>query len=240
MAKVLIVEDERNVLDLVSDFLTSEGYAVVSAMNGVDGKAAAVAQKPDIILLDVMLPRKSGYDVCKELRAEGVSTPIIMLTAKGQEIDKVLGLELGADDYVTKPFGLMELNSRVRALLRRAGRHSCRADKERDHYELDGLGIDLAGNEVVNGGQRHELSTTEAKLLRFFINHAGECVSREQLFSAVWKYDSTPNTRTLDVHICNIRRKIEADPKNPQLLLTIQGTGYKFCAPSPTGSPRAE
>lgn len=228
MIRVLIVEDEKNVLSILSDFLISEGYEVVSAKDGISGKCAALTEKPNIILLDIMLPKKSGYDVCKELRAEGVNIPIIMLTAKGQEIDKVLGLELGADDYITKPFGLMELNSRIRALLRRVDRYSAESGPELDYYEFDKVEINLKGNQIVNHGQIYELSTLEAGLMRYFIQHVGECVSREQIFNEVWKYNSVPNTRTLDVHICNLRKKIESDPKNPCYLLTIQGTGYKF------------
>lgn len=230
MTKVLIVEDEKNVLSILSDFLVTEGYEVISAKDGMTGKYAALNQHPDIILLDIMLPKKSGYDICKELRAEGIKTPIIMLTAKGQEVDKVLGLELGADDYVTKPFSLLELNSRIRAILRRNynNKTSDSGEQESDFYEFDKVRINLKENRIFNDAQIYELSALETRLIRYFVRHAGECVSREQIFNEVWRYNSAPNTRTLDVHICNLRRKIEADPQDPRHIITIPGIGYKF------------
>ena len=224
MAKVLIVEDDQAMAVALRDGFEYEGYSVSLARDGASGLDMASQKEIDLIVLDVMLPRMSGLDVCKQLRADGNDIPIILLTARGQEIDKVLGLKLGADDYVTKPFSFMELAARVEAVLRRATRKVEKVDT----YQLGDLMLDFKKCEAIRDGEEIELSPREFKLLRYFIEHQGEVITRDQLLDAVWGYDSFPLTRTVDTHIAKLRQKIEDDPGNPHHIVTVHRAGYKF------------
>ena len=224
--RILVVEDEPKMRRVLCDFLASEGYATTEAADGELGLRKAIEESPDLILLDIMLPKKSGYDLCRELRAKGHHTPIIMLTARGEETDKVLGLELGADDYVTKPVGMTELNARIRAVLRRV--NGARQDGEIERYTLGEVELDFKLFEARRKRKVSMLSTMEVALLRHLIRHRGEVVSREQLLNDIWGYDSFPSTRTIDMHIVNLRKKIERNPARPQHLLTVHGTGYRL------------
>ncbi|HYS78098.1 MAG TPA: response regulator transcription factor [Candidatus Dormibacteraeota bacterium] len=224
MPKVLIVEDDDSMAAALRDGFDYEGYTVALARDGAAGLRLAAEAKPDVIILDVMLPKMSGLDVCREVRREGSTVPIIMLTARGQEIDKVLGLKLGADDYVTKPFGFLELMARVEAVIRRASGRVARVDA----FEFGAVKADFKRGEVRRNGRRLELSARELRLLQYFIERRGEVVSREQLLDAVWDYDSAPLTRTVDMHVAKLRKKIEERPAQPRFLVTVHGQGYKF------------
>ena len=224
MPKVLIVEDDESMGAALKDGFAYEGYDVVFAIDGAAGLRLAQESSPDLIILDVMLPKMSGFDVCKEIRRTGSAVPIIMLTARGQEIDKVLGLKLGADDYVTKPFGFMELMARVDALLRRASGQTGRADS----FAFGDVSIDFKKAEVRRKGKLLEMSAREMRLLKYFIEHRGEVIPRDRLLDEVWGYDEAPLTRTVDMHVAKLRKKIEARPADPQFLLTVHGMGYKF------------
>jgi two-component system alkaline phosphatase synthesis response regulator PhoP len=224
MPKVLIVEDDDAMAIALTDGFRYEGYEVVAARDGEAGLALARSAAPDLIVLDVMLPRLSGLDVCKQLRAEGSSVPIIMLTARGQEIDKVLGLELGADDYVTKPFGFMELVARAEAVLRRSGN----AGRPLSTYRFGDVTVDFKKGELRRKSVLLEVTARELRLLEFFIAHRGEVGARERLLDQVWDYDATPLTRTVDMHVAKLRKKIEDDPSDPKFLVTVHRMGYKF------------
>ncbi|OLE67412.1 MAG: DNA-binding response regulator [Acidobacteria bacterium 13_1_20CM_2_68_7] len=224
MPKVLIVEDDDSMVAALRDGFEYEGYTVALARDGSAGLRLAVEARPDVIILDVMLPKMSGLDVCREVRKEGHTVPIIMLTARGQEIDKVLGLKLGADDYVTKPFGFLELMARVEAVIRRATGRTARVDA----FEFGAVKADFKHGEVRRDGRLLELSARELRLLQYFIERRGEVVSREQLLDAVWDYDSAPLTRTVDMHVAKLRKKIEERPAQPRFLVTVHGQGYKF------------
>jgi two-component system alkaline phosphatase synthesis response regulator PhoP len=223
--RVLVVEDEAGLRLTLSDRLASEGYAVDLAIDGEAGLADAASGAYDVIVLDVMLPRINGFDVCRELRKRGVTTPILMLTARGQVVDKVVGLKLGADDYLTKPFEAIELMARLEALLRRRPQVP---PAGAETFRFGDIHIDFRRAEVTRAGMPLELSAREFKLLRHFIAHRGATLSREALLSDVWGYDETPLTRTVDVHVAGLRQKIEVNPKSPEHLLTIHGLGYKF------------
>jgi two-component system alkaline phosphatase synthesis response regulator PhoP len=201
-----------------------EGYQVLSAMDGVAGLERALADTPDLVILDVMMPRMSGLDVCKQLKSKLPAIPIIMLTARGQEVDKVVGLELGADDYVTKPFSIRELLARVKAVLRRAG--SLPKDKER--YAFGDVEVNLRSCQVSRKGRAVEFSSKEFDLLKYFLVHPGEALTRDRLLEEVWGYDKFPTTRTVDAHLVRLRQKLEAKPEDPRFFLTVHGTGYKF------------
>jgi len=201
-----------------------EGYEVISAADGMDGLNRAIADQPDLVVLDVMMPKMSGLDVCKQLKARKPSMPIIMLTARGQEIDKVVGLELGADDYVTKPFSIRELMARVKAVLRRASPQSATAEV----YRFSDVEVNVRSNEVLRGGQPVELSSKEIALLAYFVAHPAETLSRDRLLDAVWGYENYPTTRTVDAHIVHLRQKLEPNPEEPRFILTVHGSGYKF------------
>ena len=226
MTRLLIVEDDKKVLRILSDYLQSEGYELATASDGEAGLRLAKENKPSLILLDVMLPKKSGYDVCRELRRQGNTTPVIMVTAKGQEGDRVLGLELGADDYVAKPFGLTELNARIRAVLRRAGQAGAR--RKLDECRIGAAAVDFRRQEIKRRGNVMPMSSMESALLHHLVLQRGEVLTREQILNDVWGYDSFPTTRTIDTHIWALRQKIEPDPAAPRSLLTIHGAGYKL------------
>jgi two-component system alkaline phosphatase synthesis response regulator PhoP len=201
-----------------------EGYEVISAADGADGLSRAIADQPDLVVLDVMMPKMSGLDVCKQLKARKPSLPIIMLTARGQEIDKVVGLELGADDYVTKPFSIRELMARVKAVLRRASPQTAASEV----YRFSDVEVNVRSNEVLRAGQPVELSSKEFALLAYFVAHPAETLSRDRLLDAVWGYENYPTTRTVDAHIVHLRQKLEPNPEEPRFILTVHGSGYKF------------
>jgi two-component system alkaline phosphatase synthesis response regulator PhoP len=224
--RILLVEDEAGLVLTLTDRLENEGYAVESARDGETGLARAANESFDLILLDVMLPRKSGFDVCRDLRQRGVQTPTLMLTARGQVIDKVLGLKLGADDYLTKPFDMMELLARVEALLRRPG--TVATETAPEVYQQGNLRVDFRRAEVTRDGEPLELSAREYKLLRYFIEHPNATLSRDELLNEVWGYNAMVTTRAVDVHVAWLRQKLEHNPRHPELILTIHGLGYKF------------
>lgn len=223
--RVLLVEDEPGLVITLTDRLRSEGYEVSSATDGPLGLAAATDRAFDVILLDVMLPGASGFDVCRDLRHRGVTTPIIMLTARGQVVDKVLGLKIGADDYLTKPFDLLELLARIEVQLRRA---AAATGKSAAEYRFGEVTVNFRKAEVMRGGQPIELSAREFLLLKYFIEHREATLSRDELLNEVWGYHSMPSTRTVDVHVAWLRQKIEPNPRHPQYVLTVHGMGYKF------------
>jgi two-component system alkaline phosphatase synthesis response regulator PhoP len=224
---VLFVEDEEALRMTVGDRLRKEGYAVESAANGEEGFVKATQLPFDLIILDVMLPKKSGFDVCRDIREAGLITPILMLTARGQTSDKVNGLKIGADDYVTKPFNMQELMARVEALLRRA---PIRPAAQAAVSEFGSIHVDLTGTEATRDGKTVNLSAREFQLLRYFIEHRGATLSRDELLKQVWGYSADMYTRTVDVHVASLRQKLEDDPKQPQFIVTVQGLGYKFKA----------
>ena len=224
MYKILIVEDEPNMRMGIKDNLEFEGYQVDVADNGTDGLDKIRTNKYNLVLLDVMLPQMSGFDVCKTVRQEGNKVPIILLTAKGEEIDKILGLELGADDYVTKPFSLRELLARIKAVLRRGEGINV------DHSEvkIGKIKVDFSGYKASENKKPVQLSHKEFELLHYLWSKKNSTVSRDELLSNIWGYDENPTTRTVDNFILKIRQKIENDPNHPQIILTVHGLGYKL------------
>jgi two-component system alkaline phosphatase synthesis response regulator PhoP len=222
--RILLVEDEPGLVLTLTDRLRAEGYDVTSAMDGRAGLALAEREAWDVILLDVMLPGMSGFDVCRDLRQRGIATPVIMLTARGQVVDKVLGLKLGADDYLTKPFDMMELLARIEVQLRR----TTPSTSDAGHLRFGDVVVDTRKAEVTRAGAVVDVSAREFLLLKYFIEHRGETLSRDQLLNDVWGYHSMPSTRTVDVHVAWLRQKIEASPRHPQFILTIHGLGYRF------------
>ncbi len=224
MTKILIVEDEPNMVAGLRDNFEYEGYQVITAGDGVEGLRRALKDSPDLVVLDVMMPRMSGLDVCKQLRAKRPSLPVIMVTARGQEVDKVVGLELGADDYVTKPFSIRELLARVKAVLRRAQV----LPKEQDRYSFGDVEVNLRSYQVFRSGKPVEFSAKEFDLLKYFVCHPGETLGRDRLLDEVWGYDNYPTTRTVDAHIVRLRQKLEPIPEEPRFFLTVHGVGYKF------------
>jgi two-component system alkaline phosphatase synthesis response regulator PhoP len=223
--RILIVEDEQGLAITLTDRLHSEGYQVTAVRDGIAGFEHATSDEYQLIILDLMLPGKSGLDVCRELRQRSYATPILMLTARGQTVDKVVGLKVGADDYLTKPFEMAELLARIEALLRRAA-HKPGGGGE--VHRFGSIRVDFRRTEVTRGGQPVALSAKELQLLRYLVEHRGETVSRDELLREVWGYGSLPSTRTVDVHVAWLRQKLEEDPKRPQLILTVVGAGYKF------------
>jgi two-component system alkaline phosphatase synthesis response regulator PhoP len=224
-SRILLVEDEPGLIITLTDRLSSEGYGVETATDGEVGFERALNESFDVIILDVMLPRKNGFDICRDLRQKNVQTPIIMLTARGQVVDKVVGLKLGADDYLTKPFELLELLARLEALLRRSPGVPIASP---DTYQFGPVRVDFRRVEVDRDGVAVELSSLEFKLLHYLIEHRGMVISRDKLLDEVWGYDAMPSTRTVDVHVAWLRQKVEANPRHPQFILTVHGLGYKF------------
>jgi DNA-binding response OmpR family regulator len=224
MPKVLIVEDDEAMSAALKDGFEYEGYAVAVARDGAQGFKLASEGNPDLIVLDLMLPKISGLDVCKRLREKGSDVPILMLTARGQEIDKVVGLRTGADDYMTKPFGFMELMARVEAVLRRTRAPSKKAAVCR----FGDVEVDFAKCEARKAGAPVPISALELRLLEFFLEHRGDVLSRDRLLTAVWGYEGSAFSRTVDVHVAKLRRKIEDKPDDPRHIVTVHGMGYKF------------
>ena len=224
MDKILVVEDEPDMVLGLQDNLQFEGYQVEVATDGE--KALEIAQKvcPDLVILDIMIPKINGFEVCKQLRQKGMDVPIIMLTAKSQEVDKVLGLELGADDYITKPFSIRELLARVKAVLRRPRR----PPQKIDSYEFGNVKVDFPKQVAVKAGTPVDLSHYEAEILRLLIANKGEPISRNRILDEVWGYELYPTTRTIDNHVVKLRQKVEDDPHNPTHIVTVHGMGYKF------------
>lgn len=224
--RVLLVEDEKGLIVTLTDRLQSEGFEVVSASDGEKGFELAGSHAFDLIVLDLMLPKKNGYDIARDLRQSGVQTPILMLTAKGETIDKVLGLKLGADDYLTKPFEMIELVARIEALLRRSPHQT--NGTTNGTYRFGSVAIDFKRAEVSKQNEPVDLSAMEFKLLQFLIENRGTVHSRDDLLDAVWGYDAMPTTRTVDVHIAWLRQKLEENPRRPHYIQTVHGMGYKF------------
>jgi DNA-binding response OmpR family regulator len=226
MSRILVIEDDPAILRGLADSLKRESHDVLTAADGEAGYGMIGQKRPDLVILDLMLPKMSGYELCRRVRAEGVTTPILMLTARGEEGDRVLGLDLGADDYVTKPFSLRELLARVRALLRRAQPPRTLIDELR----VNDVAIDFKKYEATAGGRPLELTRREFQLLRVLASRPGEVVTRPELLDQVWGLDDYPTTRTVDTHIASLRAKIERDPASPERLLTMRGVGYKWVA----------
>ena len=226
-AKILIIEDEPGLVITLRDRLRKHGYLVIAARDGETGLEMALREPVDLILLDLMLPGQSGLTVCEKLRKGGSRSPILMLTARRQTKDKVAGLKAGGDDYLTKPFQMSELLARVEALLRRA---ATSPDTALARYQFGAIAIDTRSTEVTRDGHEVPMSAKEFQLLRYFVEHPNVTISREELLREVWGYENRPSTRTVDVHVAWLRQKIEGDPKNPQLIVTVVGLGYKFVA----------
>jgi len=222
---ILLIEDEPGLVLTLKDRLMREGYEVDAVQDGNAGLASALRGQADLIIMDLMLPGRSGLDICRDLRQKGIETPILMLTARGQTVDKVLGLKLGADDYMTKPFEMPELLARVEVLMRR-NRNA--AGVGAAFYNFGNIEVDLRRASATRGGETVALSTREFELLRYFIEHRGAAISRDELLSNVWHYDAGTTTRTVDVHVAWLRQKLEDDPKRPQWVMTVHGLGYKF------------
>ena len=227
--KILIVEDDPHILLGLEEVLKSEGYETASCNRGDEAVAAVTKFQPTLVVLDVMLPGASGYDICKQLRTKKISVPILMLTAKGQEIDKVIGLDLGADDYVTKPFGVRELLARIQALLRRTAAAADKVESEAA-FKIGQATIDPKTFQLKRGRVVEELTPKELKLLQIFHTHAGEVLSRDKLLNDVWGYNYYGTTRTLDQVIVQLRKKLGDNGGEPKHLLTIHGVGYKLIA----------
>jgi DNA-binding response OmpR family regulator len=222
--KILIVEDEKDMVTGLRFNLEARDYTVIAAYDGEEGYQKALKEKPDLVILDLMLPKRNGYEVCKNLKEEVPELPIIILTAKSQEAEIVTGLELGADDYITKPFSVLELLARIKAVLRRAQS----GKRIPEVYRCGDLEINFRKYSARKKGKSLALSPREYEILKYFIENQGEIVSREDLLNRVWGYHSFPNTRTVDAHIAKLRQKIEDKPEEPELIITIHGIGYKF------------
>ncbi|HEX3748400.1 MAG TPA: response regulator transcription factor [Bryobacteraceae bacterium] len=227
MTKVLAIEDDPAILRGLADNLRFEGYDVITATDGETGYLLQKENKPDLILLDLMLPRMSGLEFCRKLRSEGIQTPVLMLTARSEEPDRVLGLDLGADDYVTKPFSVRELMARVRALLRRSQMSPDGAALP-DELRFGATEIDFRSYEARIDGAAVEMTRKEFAVLRFLASRAGQVVTRDDLLNEVWGYESYPSSRTVDNHVAGLRAKLERDASEPEHIKTVHGVGYKF------------
>ena len=223
--KILIIEDEEDLVNGLKLNLVDEGYEVDYALNGKEGLEKALKGKTDLILLDIMLPGMNGLDICKELRQKKVDIPILMLTARGEEIDKVIGLEIGADDYISKPFSIRELLARIKAHLRRENRSG---ETISGVFQLGSMKIDFDHYKVIRMDDEIDLTSLEVDVLRYLIGKDGKVVSRDDLLDKVWGYEKYPTTRTIDNHILKLRKKIEIDPNHPRHILTVYGGGYRF------------
>jgi DNA-binding response OmpR family regulator len=227
MKKILIIEDELNMVYGLKDNLEFEGYEVAIATEGTSGLERILQNKYDLILLDIMLPQISGFDICKAVRKEGINTPIVLLTAKGEEIDKVLGLELGADDYITKPFSLRELLARIKAILRRVQNEN-EEGLEPEFISIGNIKVNFKTYQSMEGAKEIRMSHKEFEILQFMYKNAGKTIHRDDLISSVWSIDYDITTRTVDNFILKLRHKIENDPNNPKIILTVHGIGYKM------------
>jgi len=224
MYKILIIEDDRSILKAVEANLVGEGYEVETAMDGLTGLERASDPSQDLILLDLMLPKLPGEEICRRLRQNGITTPILFLTAKNEEEHRIAGFELGADDYVAKPFSIRELLGRIQAILRRAaGQKHLLA-----HYHFADVALDFVKMEARKGDETVVMTTREFAILRLMVSNKGVVISRDRLLNEVWGYDAYPSTRTVDNQIVKLRQKLEDDPENPRFILTVRGTGYKF------------
>ncbi len=223
--KILIIEDEEDLVKGLKLNLNDEGYEVSWAFDGEVGLRKTLEESPDLIILDIMLPKMNGLDVCRELRKKNVSTPVLMLTAKGEEIDKVVGLEIGADDYLTKPFSIRELLARIKAHLRREKREGTKVP---DVYAFGDGEIDFAHFIIRKKGKEQDITSLECEILKYFIAHKGEVVTRDRLLDKIWGYEKFPTTRTIDNHILKLRKKIEDNPSYPKYILSVYGEGYRF------------
>jgi two-component system alkaline phosphatase synthesis response regulator PhoP len=228
--RILLIEDDAGLVLTISDRLSAEGYDVQTALDGVAGLSQAQTNTADVIVLDVMLPKKNGFDVCRDLRASGITTPVLMLTARGQVTDKVVGLKLGADDYLTKPFDMLELLARIEALLRRVALAEAdgRTLASQHDFMFGDVTVNVQSMEVRRSGGLLDLSAKEFQLLVYLLEHRGRMLTREDMLNNVWGYDAMPTTRTVDTHIAWLRQKLEPNPKYPQYILTAHGIGYKF------------
>lgn len=226
MKKILIIEDEEPIRIVLEDDFREEGYRVESASNGTEGFEKALNKGIDLIILDIMLPGMDGFEICKKIRSKGIFTPVIMLTAKGQEIDRVLGLEFGADDYVTKPFSPRELQARVKAILRRVENHL--EDKEDESYSLMGLEVDFMNYRCTKNKKEINLTVHEFGLLKYLIRNKGRAINRDELLDEVWGKNVVVTPRSVDTHIANLRKKIEDNPTSPKLINSVHGFGYRF------------
>jgi len=224
MPKILIVDDEPNMRLGLKDNLEFEGYEVDLAADGEEGLQKILDVNFDLVLLDVMMPKLSGFDVCKTIRKKGLNTPVILLTAKGQEIDKVLGLELGADDYVTKPFSLRELLARIKAVLRRGEN----LNPDETKIKIGNVDINFQNYTAFKDNEEIQLSHKEFEILNYLWKHRNQTVSREDLLEKIWGYEESPTTRTVDNFILKLRQKIESDPNHPRVIITVHGIGYKL------------
>jgi two-component system alkaline phosphatase synthesis response regulator PhoP len=224
-SRILLVEDEPGLRLTLTDRLESEGYVVESATDGDEGLGRALEQRFDLVILDVMLPGRSGFDVCRDLRRRSVASPILMLTARSQVVDRVVGLKLGADDYLSKPFEMPELLARVEARLRQQGAAGVGSGPA---HHFGSVHVDFRRAHVARDGRAVDLSAKEFQLLRYFVEHRGATLGRDELLAGVWGYTAIPTTRTVDVHVAALRRKLEPDPGNPQFILTQHGIGYRF------------
>jgi DNA-binding response OmpR family regulator len=225
MSKILIVDDEKEIAKGLGINLTREGFEVIQAFDGKEGLNLAIKESPDLILMDVGMPGMNGFDICRELRKKGIETPIILLTARGEEIDRVLGLELGADDYVTKPFSLRELLARIRARLRRP---TPSAAKGLSTYHFGNVQIDFDRYQATKSDDALDLTHREFAILKLMIRCRGEVVTRDRMLDEVWGYQAYPTTRTVDTHILKLRQKIEDNPSDPKSIVSVYGGGYKF------------
>ena len=224
MKRILVIEDDPAIAMSLTDSLRENHFDVLTANNGEKGFLMAKRENIDLIILDLMLPKKNGQEVCRDLRAEGIQTPILMLTSKTEETDKIVGLELGADDYVTKPFSIRELHARIKALLRRHGEIA----RELEEYAFGEVYLDFRKQAATRKGRSLELTVKEFEILKYMIRREGEVITRDMLLDNVWGYESIPTTRTVDNYILSIRKKIEPDPSEPAHLLTIHTKGYRF------------
>ena len=225
--RILIIEDDTSIRQGLEDTLRAKGYAVAAADRGGEGLRLFGEELPDLVILDLMLPDMEGFEVCKKLKAHGQDVPVIILTARGAELDRVRGLELGADDYVTKPFSLMELLARVAAVLRRAGRARGQ-ERPVEAISFEDVFLDFRRHEGTKDGRPIKLSDRAYVIMQVFARHRGEVLSRERLLEEAWGYSRELNTRTVDNHVVKIRQQIEDDPNNPRLLVTVHGVGYKL------------
>ena len=231
LMRILVAEDDSNIRTGLIDTLESEGYHAAGAADGIQALKMFEQDKYDLVILDIMMPGKSGYDVCREIRSQNEDVPVIILTAKGEEIDKVVGLQLGADDYITKPFGVHELLARISAVLRRSMKRNkpvVQEDKTPDSFTFGSVLIDAIQYRIRKGKRVVDLSDRELRLLKYFYSHPNEVLSRDRLLNAVWGIDFFGTTRTLDQHIAQLRKKIEPDPGHPTVITTVHGVGYRY------------